>query len=383
MRAWYFSENGYPYLPDKSEYDSVRVSVPSRLADPRLVADLYDRYLDEFVAAEAAGFGLMINEHHQTATNLNPSLGLLAAVLARRTSTARILVLGHQLAFRRDPLRVAEEMAVVDNYSRGRLEVGFVRGVAPDIAPANAHPLDTVERLWEAHDLIVRAWTSLDGPFNWESEHYHYRQVNLWPRPYQQPHPPLWVTTSSTYNTPEIARHGYVCATFLSGYTLAGRVFHAYRETAAEEGLAIGPDRLAYACMGFAADSDEAAREGAERMMWFTRQTRTAPQWGRVPGYMPTNELVQLLRGGNRREGAEARGGGIDGLIENGILFCGTPDTICRQVEEHFKRTGGYGHLIVMGQNGTSGHEETLRSIELWGAEVLPRIAALGSAFAD
>jgi alkanesulfonate monooxygenase SsuD/methylene tetrahydromethanopterin reductase-like flavin-dependent oxidoreductase (luciferase family) len=230
MKFWYFSENGYDALPDSSEYDSVRVTIPNRYCEPEHVADLYDRYLEEFLAAERAGFGLMINEHHQTATNLNPCVSVVAGVLARLTSTARILVLGHQLAYRRDPLRVAEEMAVVDNYSRGRLEVGFVRGVASDIAPANAYPLDTTERLWEAHDLIVRAWTSTDGPFNWESENYHYRQVNLWPRPFQQPHPPIWVTTSSTYNTPEIARHGYICATFLTGYVLAGRVFHAYRE---------------------------------------------------------------------------------------------------------------------------------------------------------
>jgi alkanesulfonate monooxygenase SsuD/methylene tetrahydromethanopterin reductase-like flavin-dependent oxidoreductase (luciferase family) len=383
MKFWYFSENGYPYLPDRSEYDSVRVSIPSRFCEPDLVAGLYDRYIDEFLAAEQAGFGIMINEHHQLALNLNPSVSLLAAVLARQTTTARILVLGHQLAYRRDPVRVAEEMAVVDNYSRGRLEVGFVRGVAPDIAPANANPLNTTERLWEAHDLIVRAWTSHDGPFNWESENYHYRQVNIWPRPYQQPHPPLWVTTSSTYHAPEIAHHGYVCATFLTGYSLAGKVFHAYRDAASEAGREPEPDRLGYACMGFVADTDEAARAGAERMTWFTRNTRTAPQWGRVPGYMPTGEMVQLLKGGPRREGEAARSGGVQGLIDNGILFCGTPDTVCRQIEEHHKRTGGYRHLIVLAQNGTSDHAETLRNIELFGSEVIPRVEHLGSAFSD
>lgn len=383
MNSWYFSENPYCPLPEGAEYDSVRVTIPNRLCDPAVAADLYDRYLEEYLAAEAAGFGLMANEHHQTAINLNPSVALVAAVLARLTTRARLLVLGHQLAYRRDPVRVAEEMAVIDVYSRGRLEVGFVRGVGPDIAPANAFPLDTTERLWEAHDLIVRAWTSHDGPFNWESENYHYRQVNIWPRPFQDPHPPIWVTTSSTYHTGEIARHRYVCATFLTGYSLAGKVFHAYREEAAAGGLAPGPDRLAYAAMGFAADSDEAAREGAERMMWFTRHARSAPQFGRVPGYLQTNELVQVLSGGSRREGESAREGGVQGLIDNGILFCGTPDAIVDQVEEHYKRTGGYGHLIVLGQNGSSGHEETMRSIELWGSEVLPAIAHLGAEFAD
>jgi alkanesulfonate monooxygenase SsuD/methylene tetrahydromethanopterin reductase-like flavin-dependent oxidoreductase (luciferase family) len=383
MQSWYFSECGYGELPEASEYGSVRVTPPNALCDPAVVADLYDRYLTEWVTAEAAGFGLMTNEHHQTGVNLNPSASIISALLARSTTTARILVLGHQLAFRRDPIRVAEEMAVVDILSRGRLEVGFVRGVPSDIAPANALPERTLDRLWEAHDLIVQAWTTHDGPFNWESENYHYRQVNIWPRPFQQPHPPIWMTTSSTYNTTEIARHRYVCATFLSGYSLAGKVFRAYREAAEQQGWEATPDRLAYAGMGFVADTDEEARAGAERMMWFARNTKTSAQFSRVPGYMPTEEYVTMLRGGSRREGQSQRGGGIDALIDNGILFCGTPEMVVHQIEEHYERTGGYGHLIILGQYGRSEHRETMRSIELFGSDILPRIAGLGLSFVD
>lgn len=383
MQPWYFSECGYDDLPDSSAYESVRVTIPNKYCDPSHVADLYDRYIEEWVAAEAAGFGLMANEHHQTGVNLNPSVSIVASVLARMTTTARILILGHQLAYRRDPVRVAEEMAVIDILSRGRLEVGFVRGVPPDVAPANAQPHGTLQRVWEAHDLILRAWTSNDGPFNWESEHYHYRQVNIWPRPYQAPHPPIWMTTSSTANAPEIARRRYVCATFLSGYSLAGKVFHSYRETAQEMGWEPAPDRLAYAGMGFVGETDEEARAGAERMMWFARGTKTGSQFSRVPGYMTTEEYVNMVMGGSRREGQGQRESGIQGLIDNGILFCGTPDTVVRQIEEHYERTGGYGHLIILGQYGRSQHVETMRSIELFGQHVLPRLQGLGIQFAD
>lgn len=272
---------------------------------------------------------------------------------------------------------------MIDVLSRGRLEVGFVRGVPTDVAPANARPMGTLERLWEAHDLIVKSWTSLDGPFNWESENYQYRQVNIWPRPFQQPHPPIWMTTSSTYNTPEIARHRYVCATFLSGFSLAGKVFRAYRESASEQGWLPTPDRLAYAGMGFVADSDAEARAGAARMMWFSHHTKTSPQFTRVPGYMRTEEYVTMLKGGSRREGQGERGGGVQSLIDNGILFCGTPETVVHQIEEHYERTGGYGHLVVLGQYGKSQHEETMRSIELFGTEVLPKLTGLGVSFAD
>ncbi len=383
MQSWYFSECGYEDLPDPSEYESVRVTIPNRFCDPHVAADLYDRYIEEWVAAEAAGFGLMANEHHQTGVNLNPSVSIVAALLAQATTTARILVLGHQLAYRRDPVRVAEEMAVVDVLSRGRLEVGFVRGVPSDVAPANAQPQGTLSRLWEAHDLILRAWTTHDGPFNWESEHYQYRQVNIWPRPFQSPHPPIWMTTSSTYNAPEIARKRYVCATFLSGYSLAGKVFHAYREAAHEAGWDPHPDRLAYAGMGFVADTDEEARAGAERMMWFSRNTRTAPQFLRVPGYMTTDEYATMVQGGSRREGQGQRDSGVQGLIDNGILFCGTPDVVVQQIEQHYERTGGYGHLIILGQYGQSQHAETMRSIELFGKEVLPKLGGIGQQFAD
>ena len=125
----------------------------------------------------------MVNEHHQTATNLNPSAAVVMGALARETRKARLLILGNPIANRREPVRVAEEMAMVDVYSRGRLECGFVRGVPYEMSAGNHRPTRMMERFWEAHDLIVKAWTSHDGPFNWEGKYFHHRQVNIWPRP--------------------------------------------------------------------------------------------------------------------------------------------------------------------------------------------------------
>jgi alkanesulfonate monooxygenase SsuD/methylene tetrahydromethanopterin reductase-like flavin-dependent oxidoreductase (luciferase family) len=93
------------------------------------------------------------------------------------------LILGNPIANRREPVRVAEEMAMVDVYSRGRLECGFVRGVPYEMSAGNHRPTRMMDRFWEAHDLIVKAWTSHDGPFNWEGKYFHHRQVNIWPRP--------------------------------------------------------------------------------------------------------------------------------------------------------------------------------------------------------
>src|ERR1700733_3609143 len=137
VRAWYFSENAYPYLPDPATYDSFRVSLPNRNFDPKVGAELYHRYLDEWQTAEDLGLDLMLNEHHSTATNLNPSAAIVLGALTRITKTARILILGNPIGNRRDPVRVAEEMSMVDNYARARLEVGFVRGVPSALSPAH------------------------------------------------------------------------------------------------------------------------------------------------------------------------------------------------------------------------------------------------------
>src|SRR5258708_34080651 len=130
MRAWHFSETGYPYLPPQGSYPSIRVSLPSRIYDPIKGAALYDRYIDEWLIAEDEGVEIMLNEHHQTATCVDPAAPLTLAALARQSKKARLLILGNPIANRRPPERVAEEMALVDVLSHGRLEAGLVRGGA-------------------------------------------------------------------------------------------------------------------------------------------------------------------------------------------------------------------------------------------------------------
>ena len=168
MKAWHFSENAYPYLPPADEYKLIRVNLPNRNYDPDKGATLYDRFLDEWLIAEDEGMEIMLNEHHQTATCVDPAAPIVLGALARLSKKARLLILGNPVANRRQPVRVAEEMALVDVLSRGRLECGFVRGVPYEVLPANSNPVRMNERQWEAMDLIIRAWTHHDGPFSHE-----------------------------------------------------------------------------------------------------------------------------------------------------------------------------------------------------------------------
>ena len=108
MKSWHFSENAYPYLPPADEYESIRVSLPNRIYDPSKGAALYDRYIDEWLVAEDEGVEIMLNEHHQTATCVDPAAPLVLAALARMTKKARLLILGNPVANRRQPVRVAE-----------------------------------------------------------------------------------------------------------------------------------------------------------------------------------------------------------------------------------------------------------------------------------
>ena len=194
MRTYWFTEDAYPYLPPQDEMESIRVNLPNINCDPEKANELYNWYLDLWCMAEEKGLDIMNNEHHQTATCMVPAAPLMLAILARETKTARLLILGNPISNRRNPVRVAEEMAMIDVISKGRLECGFVRGVPYEAAPSIRTPLRGSQRLWVAHDMIMKAWTTHDGPFNYEGRWFHSRQINIWPRPYQQPHPPVWVT---------------------------------------------------------------------------------------------------------------------------------------------------------------------------------------------
>jgi alkanesulfonate monooxygenase SsuD/methylene tetrahydromethanopterin reductase-like flavin-dependent oxidoreductase (luciferase family) len=159
VKAWYFTEMPYPDLPDTADITSYRVNIPSRYYDPKIGAQLYNRYLDEYIMADELGLNMMVNEHHQTATCIDVAAPLSLAILARQTSRGDLCILGNPIANRGDPIRIAEEMAMIDCISHGRVHAGFVRGVPYEVFGANTNPTHTLERLWEGVDLCVRAWT--------------------------------------------------------------------------------------------------------------------------------------------------------------------------------------------------------------------------------
>lgn len=378
MKAWHFTEMPYPHLPPLEELESMRVTIPSRLYDPKIGSDLYNRYLDEHCLADELGLNIMLNEHHQTTTCLDAAAPLMAAILARQTKKARICILGNPIANRGDPIRIAEEMSVIDNISRGRLDVGIVRGVPYEIFAANTNPTQTLERLWEGVDLIQKAWTTHDGPFNFEGRFTHRRMVNLWPRPYQAPHPMIWITGSSDYeNVRKVASRGFVFAMFLQAHDKVKLMFDAYRAAHVDRGLP-GGGGLAYMPLVYTGDTESEAEAGARELMWYLG-AKTPPQFQNPPGYAPLALNVQALQGKFARRAAAIREAGLEGLREQGVLVYGTPDSVAGQIKRFYERVGGFDHVLMMQQAGHLDHKRTARSMTLFAKEVYPQIAGLPS----
>jgi len=382
MRIFYFSEQSYPdawSLPDQS----LRITLANRNCDPETANQLYRRYHDEWVEADRLGFNIMINEHHSTPTCLSPSSNISLAILARITTKARLLALGVPLANRPDPLRVAEELSMIDVISGGRLEIGFVRGVPYEASAAVNSPLRMMDRLWEAHDLILKAMTTNDGPFPFEGEFFNYRNVNIWPRPMQQPHPPVWITSSSARSMADTARRRYIAATFLSGYGTKP-LFDAYRTAWREHHGSEAPaDRLAYMGMCAIGETEaEARRRAIHCVETIASNSRVAPAFRNPPGYASVADNVRFLKQGSVARPSMTKSGKqvtlssatIDEFIDAGVIFCGTPSQLIEQIGDFRHGVGDFTNLLLMIQCAALPHDETMASMNLFAEEVMPHL---------
>jgi alkanesulfonate monooxygenase SsuD/methylene tetrahydromethanopterin reductase-like flavin-dependent oxidoreductase (luciferase family) len=388
MKVYYFCEMSFHPAWDKAQY--IRNELPSRYYDPQLGSELYNRFLDEYALCDELGLNIMINEHHSTATCLNVACSIPLSILARQTKKARLLALGMPIANRLEPLRVAEELALIDVISKGRLEMGLVKGSPYEVFPANSNPVRMMDRFWEAHDLIVQAMTTHTGPFNWEGTHFQYRNVNLWPRPYQQPHPPVWITASSPESARTIAQKGYVLATLNTGYARTRTLFDAYRTAAAAAGKSTTDDRFAYLALVAVGKSKKEGFERADKIVDYIRNSgRVAPQFVNPPGYASRDSNIRALKASGKSYTSEnavtSRTGEkitkddftVEGLIDAGVLFAGDPDMVYNQIRDFYGYAGGLGNLLMMAQGGWLDHANTVENLSLFSKEVLPRLAEL------
>jgi alkanesulfonate monooxygenase SsuD/methylene tetrahydromethanopterin reductase-like flavin-dependent oxidoreductase (luciferase family) len=368
----------YPYLPDDfdDKYPSASLTFPNKHFDPRLGVQLYHRYLDELEHADRLGFdGIGVNEHHQTAYGLMPSPNIMAAALARRTERAQIMVLGNAIGIRGNPLRVAEEMAMLDHLTNGRLVSGFVRGIGWEYFGHSINPTRSRDRFNEAHDLIIKAWTS-DEMFQWISPNYEFRYVNIWPRPLRQPHPPIYIPGAGSTETMRFcAEKRYTYMSVYAPTTVVRRWFDGYRQAAEELGYTPEPEKLGLSIPIYVADTDEQAHAAARpHLEWlFHKGLKQGPELMWPPGYMSQSSYRGLLMAGMKPFPELS----YEDLVAGGFVLVGSPDTVIARIRELYEELG-FGQLIGLFSIGDITHEETVRSMELFAGEVIPAVRPLG-----
>ena len=373
-----------PYADLDLSYDkhhnSAWVTLPNSYFDPQNGPKLYNRYIDELVLADELGFdGVCCNEHHQNAYGLMPIPGVIAGALVRETKRCQVAVLGRALPLLTYPLSVAEEYAMLDNISNGRLIAGFVRGIGAEYHSTGVNPAESHDRFHEAHDLILQAW-SRPGPFAFEGKYYHFQYVNTWPRPVQQPHPPVWIPSQGSRETIEWASHPSRKYTYLQTFSPVdqlARFMAMYQQQAQKYGYEASPQQLGWATPVYVSDSDEAARREARPHIetFYNKFLRMPVEMLLPPGYLSLASITSVTD--KIRSGPAAGGYTIEDLSAKGMIICGGPDSVAQQLETYQKKVG-FGKLIAMTQFGTLPHDLTVKSMELFAREVMPRLRHIG-----
>jgi len=411
-RPYQDPESGYFGATGRSVQD---LSISNSEYDSELGANLYNRYLDEQVATEEAGFdAIMLNEHHSTPFCMGGTVNTEAAILARITDRVKIVINGNVLPIWDDPLWLAEELATIDMISRGRLVTGWVRGTGRESIAHNAQPPFNWERFQEAHDFILKTWTT-DGPFRWEGEHYDYRYVNPWMRPYQKPHPQIMIPGVVSKNTVKwSAEHRYPYLMLSTRIEPTKASFDYYREVARENGYEAGPQHIGYLFKVHVEETEELAYEVGRKFLdgpgnIFLEGSRgtASPVLQNLPGLtdrknlLPTGEVgfVAASRGHDSNQVAKdnaakekgvipaARGpnapamqADYDTQLENYTIITGTPDTVIPKIR-HVLDELRPGTIFFWDGDGAMTHEDSMRSLKLMGSEVLPAVREMAEEF--
>lgn len=372
-----------PDFPER--FDSVWVTPPNNeLCDPSKVGQYYNEYLDQLELADKVGFdGLGVNEHHQNAYGMMSSPNLMAATLARRTSpSTAIAVMGNTLALYQPPLRVAEEFAMLDCLSDGRLIAGFPVGTSMDVNHCyGVTPTETRPRYFEAHDLITKAWTQ-PGPFPYNGRFTKLRHVNPWPLPIQKPMPPVWLGGNGSVETYEMAlRNNYVYSwTSFFGFRTGKKFMMDFWDTQEKMGLEFNPYQGGYVQIVLVADTDEEARRRYEpHVSYFFKNGQRVPfHFRSTPGYRTRRSAEFAIKSGTMtavsKQASTARD--WDSMIENGLIIAGSPDTVAERIRSAAGELR-IGNFLAILQLGNMPDDLTRENITLFGEKVIPKVRDL------
>jgi alkanesulfonate monooxygenase SsuD/methylene tetrahydromethanopterin reductase-like flavin-dependent oxidoreductase (luciferase family) len=391
MKFHWFHLMPWPYLPDDftEKHRSVWVDPDyEALFDPAKANHVYNEYMDELEFAEKAGFdGVCVNEHHSNAYGLMPSPNIIAAGLARRTSEAALVVMGNSIALYNPPLRVAEEFAMLDIISGGRLVAGFPTGTSMDVNFAYGMQPNTFrERYYEAHDMIMQAWhekgvTTFNGKFNQN------RYVNPWPRPLQQPNPPIWIPGGGSIETWEwCADMGYLYAYLsYSGYLRAQNIMNGFWQRMRDKDKEANPYQAGFFQVMAIAETDAQAKELYEEhiLYFYKRCLHIYGGFADAPGYR-TNRTVKA--GIRSQLDALAQAARFEmtweNLVDAGYVIAGSPATVIEKLNNLVDDLR-VGHLMCGLQMGNMPREKALYNTQMFAEKVAPHLRNKWSEYED
>ncbi len=351
---------------------------PNAGIDPAIARDLYRTYVDAMVHAEQCGFDWVgCNEHHFSPYGMMANPNIIGGALAYSTSRVKIAMIGNIVPIN-NPVRIAEEYAMLDCMSGGRLMAGFMRGIPHEYIAYNIAPSESWERQKEAIELIKKAWTEPE-PFGWEGKYFQFRQVSIWPKPFQKPHPPFLVSASN----PESARFaGEVGATMgmvlLSDLPGARDSIRIYRESALQHGWEPTPDNILIGMHTVIADTDEEARRWMASGRDYFNKVLLGPQreaMGMViRGTRYFQDELSRDRWHNR---LQSRGeASLDEAIDRGTILCGSPRTVVEQIRRIHGELG-HGVFNFTVKVGNVPDAVVRHGMELFRDEVLPHVRDL------
>lgn len=367
--SWLFDLVHYPYELEPAAFD------------PAAAAAVYDRHLDEWQHADELGFdGLFLGEHHFTPYSLTPSPNVMLAAAAQRTSRMRLGIMINVLPFHQ-PLRLAEEIAMLDLLTHGRLECGLGRGVDAQEFMRMKMPLDEARpRFEEGLELMKKAWTN--ATFAFEGEYNELAESTLYPRPLQQPHPRIWITALSPRTLRWAAQQDFPVSSIFLPVQPTKDAFDTYREAAREAGREAGPEQLVQCRNVYIADSEQQAREEAEPAFnhLFGLFTEAA---------LPTSTAVRsdvdtFYAGESHAYYREffrpfvTEGVTFDDLCAAGIMVVGTPEQVREQIVEQVRTTGA-GHFMTWMNFGNLATDKVRHSEELYAQHVMPTLRTINT----
>jgi alkanesulfonate monooxygenase SsuD/methylene tetrahydromethanopterin reductase-like flavin-dependent oxidoreductase (luciferase family) len=371
MEVWIRQSMAYHWREDSP----TPFPVPGWMWDRGRGEQLYTDRMHFIRHVDELGFdGIIFTEHHYGPNGgLTPSPLIALAAATQVTSHIKLATMGIALALYPHPIRVAEELAMIDNLSHGRLVVGFISSGGQSLYAYNVPVEGERERYHEAYDLIVKSWTE-ENPFEWHGDHFDYRCVSILPRPLQTPHPPVWTTATSAESLQWAAEHhiGLIshgptteCAERLDYYRDHAKSSGGWTPAPADTGIArefyIGPTKAAVEEM-----VEKVFRTDRENAYSFIFE---APNLAELERERYTHRTYDYLTSGKAFRGSDATAHGR----ETGQFLIGDPDSLLEQIK-HQQQTTGAGVLVIRPELGNMPLSEVEDGLTLFAREVLPTV---------